>query len=161
MELKKILILPILILLNTSVYAELTEPNKRLEPYDVVKIQLEALKNNNKDDNGIKQTWLFAHPDNKKITGPYERFRIMIYGQQYKFLLNHSSHKINLITNSPNRFIYRIEILSDKKQLFFYEWHVQKGSEEKCKNCWFTSAVSIPVDQGNTIWNALLLYTGI
>ena len=161
MELKKILILPILILLNTSVYAELIEPNKRLEPYDVVKIQLEALKNNNKDDNGIKQTWLFAHPDNKKITGPYERFRIMIYGQQYKFLLNHSSHKINLITNSPNRFIYRIEILSDKKQLFFYEWHVQKGSEEKCKNCWFTSAVSIPVDQGNTIWNALLLYTGI
>ena len=151
MELKKILILLILILLNTSVYAELTEPNKKLEPYDVVKIQLEALKNNNKDDNGIKQTWLFAHPDNKKITGPYERFRIMIYGQQYKFLLNHSSHKINLITNSQNRFIYRIEILSDKKQLFFYEWHVQKGSEEKCKNCWFTSAVSIPVDQGNTI----------
>ena len=151
MELKKILTLLILILLNTSVYAELTEPNKRLEPYDVVKIQLEALKNNNKDDNGIKQTWLFAHPDNKKITGPYERFRIMIYGQQYKFLLNHSSHKINLITNSPNRFIYRIEILSDKKQLFFYEWHVQKGSEEKCKNCWFTSAVSIPIDQGNTI----------
>ena len=151
MELKKILILLILILLNTSVYAEITKPNKKLGPYDVVKIQLEALKNNNKDDNGIKQTWLFAHPDNKKITGPYERFRIMIYGQQYKFLLNHSSHKINLITNSPNRFIYRIEILSDKKQLFFYEWHVQKGSEEKCKNCWFTSAVSIPVDQGNTI----------
>ena len=151
MELKKLLILFILILFNSSVYAELAKPSKKLDPYDVVKIQLEALKNNNKDDNGIKQTWLFAHPDNKKVTGPYERFRIMIYGQQYKFLLNHSSHKINLITNSPNKFIYRIEILSDKKQLFFYEWHVQKGSEEKCKNCWFTSAVSIPVDQGNTI----------
>ena len=151
MELKKFLILFILVLFNNSVYAELAKPNKKFDPYDVVKIQLEALKNNNKDDNGIKQTWLFAHPDNKKITGPYERFRIMIYGQQYKFLLNHSSHKINLISNSTNRFIYRIEILSDKKQLFFYEWHVQKGSEEKCKNCWFTSAVSIPVDQGNTI----------
>ena len=151
MELKKFLILFILILFNNSVYAELAEPNKTLNPYDVVKIQLEALKNNNENDNGIKQTWLFAHPDNKKITGPYERFRIMIYGQQYKFLLNHSSHKIKLIADSSNKFIYRIEILSDKKQLFFYEWHVQKGSEEKCKNCWFTSAVSIPVDQGNTI----------
>ena len=151
MELKKFLILFILILFDNSVYAELAQPNKKLDPYDVVKIQLEALKNNTKDDNGIKQTWLFAHPDNKKVTGPYERFRIMIYGQQYIFLLNHSSHKINLITNSPNKFIYRIEILSDKKQLLFYEWHVQKGSEEKCKNCWFTSAVSIPVDQGNTI----------
>ena len=131
MELKKFIILFILILFNNSVYAELAQPNKKLDPYDVVKIQLEALKNNNKDDNGIKQTWLFAHPDNKKITGPYERFRIMIYGEQYKFLLNHSSHKINLITNSANKFIYRIEILSDKKQLFFYEWHVQKGSDEK------------------------------
>ena len=151
MELKKFLILFILVLFNNSVYAELAKPNKKLDPYDVVKIQLEALKNNNKDDNGIKQTWLFAHPDNKKVTGPYERFRIMIYGQQYKFLLNHSSHKINLITNTSNTFIYRIEILSDKKQLFFYEWHVQKGSDEKCKNCWFTSAVSMPVDQGNTV----------
>ena len=151
MELKKIFILFILILFNNSVYAELAKPNKTLNPYDVVKIQLEALKNNNKDDNGIKQTWLFAHPDNKKITGPYERFRIMIYGEQYKFLLNHSSHKINLITNSANKFIYRIEILSDKKQLFFYEWHVQKGSDKKCKNCWFTSAVSRPVNQGNTV----------
>ena len=151
MELKKFLILFILILFDNSVYADLAHPNKKLDPYDVVKIQLEALKNNTKDDNGIKQTWLFAHPDNKKVTGPYERFRIMIYGQQYKFLLNHSSHKINLITNTFNIFIYRIEILSDKKQLFFYEWHVQKGSEEKCKNCWFTSAVSMPVDQGNTI----------
>ena len=151
MELKKFLTLFILILFNNSVHAELAKPNKILNPYDVVKIQLEALKNNNENDNGIKQTWLFAHPDNKKMTGPYERFRIMIYGEQYKFLLNHSSHKINLITNSPNKFIYRIEILSDKKQLFFYEWHVQKGSDEKCKNCWFTSAVSRPVDQGNTI----------
>ena len=151
MELKKILTLLILILLNTSVYAELTEPNKKLEPYDVVKIQLEALKNNNKDDNGIKQTWLFAHPDNKKITGPYERFRIMIYGQQYKYLINHASHKIKLLTNSPNTYIYRIEILTDEKKLFFYEWHVQKGSDNECKNCWFTSAVSQPMDQGNTI----------
>ena len=151
MEIKKFIPFLLLIFFSSELKAELIEPNKDLKPYDVVKIQLEALKNNSKNDEGIKQTWLFAHPDNKKITGPYERFRIMIYGQQYKFLLNHSSHKINLITNSPNKFIYRIEILSDKKQLFFYEWHVQKGSEEKCKNCWFTSAVSIPVDQGNTI----------
>ena len=151
MELKKILFTLLIVLFYSSLRADSITPNERLLPYDVVKIQLEALKNNDISDDGIKVTWLFAHPDNKKVTGPYEKFRIMIYGQQYKFLLNHSSHKINLITNTSNIFIYKIEILSDKKQLFFYEWHVQKGSEEKCKNCWFTSAVSIPVDQGNTI----------
>ena len=46
---------------------------------------------------------------------------------QYKFLLNHSSHKINLISNSPNTFIYGVEILDNDKKLFFYEWHVQKA----------------------------------
>ena len=44
-----------------------------------------------------------------------------------------------------------IEILSENKKLFIYEWHVQKGSDESCNKCWFTSAVSQPFDQGNTI----------
>ena len=151
MELKRYLILFIFIFFTNSVYAELLKPNKQLEPYDVVKIQLEALKNNNENDNGIKQTWLFAHPDNKKVTGPYERFRIMIYGDQYRQLLNHDTHKINLIMNTPNAHMFKIKILTKNKQLLFYEWHVKKASEKNCIDCWFTSSVSIPIDQGNTI----------
>ena len=151
MELSKVTIFFLILFYSTQVNAELIKPNKELEPFDVVKIQLEALKKNDKKDIGIKQTWLFAHPDNKKFTGPYERFKIMIYGQQYRYLINHDSHKINLISNSPNTYIYRIEILTEDKKLYFYEWHVQKGSDDNCKNCWFTTAVSQPVEQGNTI----------
>ena len=151
MELKKIIIFLLIFLFSTNLKADLVKPNKKFDAFDVVKLQLEALKNNNENDKGIKQTWLFAHPDNKKVTGPYPRFRIMIYGEQYKHLINHASHKIKLITNSPNTYVYRIEILTDNKKLYLYEWHVQKGSDETCKGCWFTSAVSQPVDQGNTI----------
>ena len=135
MELKKIYLLIIVILFSNKLNSEIINPNEKLLPYDVVKIQLEALKNNNKNDEGIKQTWLFAHPDNKKITGPYERFRIMIYGAQYRSLLNHSSNKINLIMNTSDKHIFKIEILAKDKQLLFYEWHVQKASEKNCKNC--------------------------
>ena len=152
MELKKIYFFIIIILFSSKLNGETITPNEKLLPYDVGKKQLEALKNNNnKDDEGIKQTWLFAHPDNKKITGPYERFRIMIYGAQYRSLLNHSSHKINLIMNTPNKHIFKIEILAKNKQLLFYEWHVQKASDINCKDCWFSSGVSMPMDQGNTI----------
>ena len=59
--------------------------------------------------------------------------------------------EINLISNSPNTFIYGVEVLDNDKKLFFYEWHVQKGSDKDCSDCWFTSAVSQPFDQGNTI----------
>jgi hypothetical protein len=151
MELKKIITFLMFLFYFGNLNADLIQPNEKLDPYDVVKIQLVALKNNNKKDEGIRQTWVFAHPDNKKITGPYERFRIMIYGQQYKYLINHSSHKIKLLSNSPNTYIYRIEIVTNDKKLIFYEWQVQKGSDDNCKNCWFTTAVSSPVDQGNTI----------
>ena len=98
MELKKIILFFTLMLYFGPLNAELVKPSNKLDPYDVVKIQLKALKNNNEKDLGIRQTWLFAHPDNKRVTGPYERFRIMIYGQlSIDHLLNHSSHKINLI----------------------------------------------------------------
>tara|TARA_Y100001970_G_C13933624_1_gene699582 strand:+ start:375 stop:830 length:456 start_codon:yes stop_codon:yes gene_type:complete len=151
MELKKIFIIIFFCLSTNAIGAELKKPDKSLDPYDVIKIQLDALKNNDKNDQGIRQTWLFAHPNNKKATGPYPRFRIMIYGNQYKHLINHSSHKIKLISSSEDKYVYRIDILSEDKKLFFYEWHVQKGDDENCKSCWFTSAVSQPFDQGNTI----------
>ena len=151
MELKRIILLFIFVLYFGQLKAELINPSKNFDPYDVVKIQLKALKNNTEKDQGIRQTWLFAHPNNKKVTGPYERFRIMIYGQQYKHLINHSSHKIKLASNSFNTKTYRVEILTNDKKLFFYEWQVQKGSDDNCKNCWFTTAVSSPIDQGNTI----------
>lgn len=151
MELKKFTLIIVFIFFIHPVFGEIIDPNQKLVPYNVVKIQLEALKKNNKEDDGIKQTWLFAHPNNKKMTGPYDRFRTMIYGQQYKHLLNHSSHKITLIMNNTNKFIFRIKILTKNKQLFFYEWHVERGSDKNCINCWFTSSVSQPMDQGNTI----------
>ena len=53
--------------------------------------------------------------------------------------------------NTPGGMAKVIEILSENKKLFVYEWHVQKGSDNNCKDCWFTSAVSQPFDQGNTI----------
>ena len=151
MELRKILIFIFIIFFSSKLNSEIINPNENLLPYDVVKIQLEALKKNNKEDDGIMQTWLFAHPENKKNTGPYARFRIMIYGNQYRSLLNHSSHKINLLMNTPNKNIFKVEILAKDKKLLFYEWHVEKASEKNCNDCWFTSAVSIPIDQGNTI----------
>jgi|TARA_B110001452_G_scaffold259384_1_gene255670 hypothetical protein len=153
MELRKFFITLILINFTSNLNAEIISPSKNLTPYDVVKVQLNALKNNDKlsKDLGIKQVWSFAHPENRKITGPYERFRAMIYSGQYNLLINHTSHKIDLLMKTSKKYIYKVEILTKEKKLYFYEWHVEKGSDEKCNDCWFTSAVSIPVDQGNTI----------
>ena len=40
---------------------------------------------------------------------------------------------------------------SDEKKQFYYLWHVERGNDKNCKSCWFTSGVSMPTDQGNSI----------
>jgi hypothetical protein len=153
MELKKYLILVFVLSFTNFLYADIIKPTKNLTAYDVVKIQLNALKKNNKPNknSGIKQTWVFAHPENKKFTGPYERFEKMLLGNQYNFLLNHDSHKIKLIMNSKNIYVYSIELISKEKKMYFYKWHLEKSTTDQCSNCWFTTIVSPPTNVGSTI----------
>ena len=67
MAVRFILSILITISLTSWATAKNIKPNERFTAYEVLKIQLEALKNNDKPkmDNGIEQTWLFAHPQNK------------------------------------------------------------------------------------------------
>ena len=116
MELKKYFILIIILNFTNFLHADIIKPAENLTAYDVVKIQLTALKNNNKPskNTGIKQTWIFAHPENKKYTGPYERFEKMLLGNQYNLLLNHDSHRIELIMKTKDAYIYNIELISNQ-----------------------------------------------
>ena len=65
--------------------ADLIKPNTNLDPFEVLMIKLNSLKNNNKPykDAGIEQTWEFAHPNNKAMTGPLDKFKRMIYSETY------------------------------------------------------------------------------
>ena len=82
--------------------ADLQVPNNSILPGDVIKIQLVGLMNNDNKykDSGIEQTWNFAHPNNKKNTGPLQNFKIMIKGNSYQMLLNHLSHTITEVGSS-------------------------------------------------------------
>ena len=153
MELKKYFILIILLNFTNFLYADIVKPAKNLTAYDVIKIQLNALKKNDEPNknSGIKQTWVFAHPENKKFTGPYKRFEKMLLGNQYNALINHESHKIKLIMNSKNKYIYNVELISKEKKMYVYEWHLEKSTTAECSNCWFTTIVSPPTNKGNTI----------
>ena len=94
---KKNFLFIIFILFNFSyAFADLIKPNIEIEPKKVVKIQLSALMKNNNPykDWGIIQTWEFAHPNNRKITGPIEKFKNMIKTDSYSMLLSHFDHEI-------------------------------------------------------------------
>ena len=134
--------------------AELIKPKNSIEPMQVVKIQLKGLKNNDQlyKDSGIEQTWEFAHPNNKKFTGPLEKFKNMIKGDDYSMLLNHKEHEIIETFSSEDIATFEVTILDQGKEYFKFKWQVEKFNKKgPLKDCWLTTAVSSPVSMGSSI----------
>ena len=135
-------------------YAELIEPNDGIEPSQVIKIQLRSLKQNNKPnkDNGIEQTWKFAHPNNQKYTGPLDRFKTMIKGKSYGVLLNHLDHKVLEIKSNDLTALFEVTVLDKNKAYYKFKWTVEKYTVEgPLKGCWLTTMVSAPMPLGSSI----------
>ena len=84
--------------------ADLLKPNSNIKPDRVIEIQLSGLQNNDLiyKDSGIEQTWNFAHPNNKKVTGPLDKFKRMIKGDSYQMMINHLSHTITKLGSGEN-----------------------------------------------------------
>jgi len=134
--------------------ADLLKPNTTLKPIDVLKIQLDSLKNNNVPykDAGIEQTWEFAHPNNKRVTGPLEKFKKMIYSKNYKILINHENYEITILNASRNSLIYKVYVLSKNKKKYYYTWQIEKVADDgNFKGCWMTIGVSSPEFLGDFI----------
>ena len=134
--------------------AELMSPNSSIKPSEVVKIQLTGLKNNNKDfkDSGIEQTWNFAHPRNKKVTGPLDNFKRMIKGDSYQMMIDHLSHTITMVGNDDNWAQFEVVILDKNKIYHKFNWQVEKYTMEGAlKDCWLTTMVSNPIPLGSSI----------
>jgi hypothetical protein len=134
--------------------ADLIKPNNSIEPYQVIKIQLRSLKQNDNPikDNGIEQTWEFAHPDNQKNTGPLERFKVMIRGKSYGVLLNHLDHKVVEINSNDVRALFEVTVLDKNKAYYKFNWTVEKYTVEgPLKGCWLTTMVSAPKPLGSSI----------
>ena len=134
--------------------AELIKPNIEIEPDQVVRIQLNGLMNNDKpnQDYGIKQTWEFAHPSNKKYTGPLPRFINLLKSESYKMLINHLDSEIIEVFKSSNQYGFEITILGNDKKYYKFQWVVEKYYDEgPLKDCWLTTSVSNPVSLGSSI----------
>ena len=143
----------LLILISIS-KAELIKPKNSIVPSDVVKIQLTALQKNDLgyEDSGIEQTWNFAHPNNKKVTGPLDNFKRMIKGDSYQMMINHLSHTITQLGSSDIWAQFEVVILDKDKIYHKFNWQVEKYIlDGMLKDCWLTTMVSNPIPLGSSI----------
>jgi hypothetical protein len=128
-------------------------PDPDLSPAEVIAIQLSALQANDTPgpDAGIAQTWAFAHPDNRRVTGPLPRFAQMIKGPSYQVLLGHRSHEINEVFRDANQAAFAVIVTSRTGEVLGFRWAVARVEGGEHAGAWMTIAVSPPVPVGKAI----------
>ena len=144
----KYFLIIIILLFSTHSFADLIKPSSNLNAYDVVSIQLNALKQNDipYKNYGIKQTWEFAHPKNRIFTGPLDRFIKMMYNDSYINILNHKEHNIEEIINSENIVFFNVQIIDINNNILGFKWIVEKVEiQGDYIDCWMTTSVSTPL----------------
>ena len=121
-------------------------PNDLFSSIEVVELQMSSLQTNTKNNNsGIYQCWLFAHPENKKYTGPFNNFKRMISDTPYKILLNSTKFKVKLLNENKNNATYSVNVDAYDNKRYNLTWVLEKASiSQDCKNCWMTTSVTQP-----------------
>lgn len=124
-------------------------PSPDLSAFEVVEIQLLGLKTSGLEKMvGIEQVWLFAHPDNKRVTGPLERFAKLFENPAYAPLVGHTSARIEEIDRGDGVVRFVVTVLARDGQTYGYEWVLrlnrENGAGAEGGDIWMTSAVSAP-----------------
>ena len=145
---QKILYVILFFLISLNINAEMIKPDPTISAKDVISIQLKALQINNSpfEDAGIEQTWEFAHPNNRKFTGPLNNFIRMIKNPSYSMMIDHIDHKIIPVEEKETTSYYFVELTDVNGKKYGFEWTVEKVSEDgEFKDCWMTVGVSRPM----------------
>ena len=144
----KIILILLLIIITDIAFAELLKPNSSLKVEEVVSIQLSALKKNNYpyENAGIDQTLEFAHPSNRKFTGPLEKFTSMMYTPSYSIMLEHREHDIILLKQNNKTSYFIVKLEDQLGNIYKFQWIVEKVyNHGEFANCWMTTRVSQPI----------------
>ena len=93
--------------------------------------------------NAVDIIWDYAHEDNKEMTGPKERFAMMLASEPYDSIIDLKDYSYETIFESEENIHYEIKVLAQNNNYFVITWVFQKTLCDE-KPCWRTIGVSQP-----------------
>ena len=123
------------------------KPSAKLSPLDVVQSQMTALQQGN-----VQRCFEFASPNNKKATGPWQRFEMMVrQTPAYAPLVSCSSFEIvSALTFSESQWRCRVLVrpaggssapAGVASPILYYNWMVSKQAEDPVEGFWMVDSV--------------------
>jgi hypothetical protein len=132
-----------IILARQASAESLIVPAADYTPLEVIEIQLLGLQSGDPVQ-GIEQVWVFAHPFNKRATGPLARFRTLFEMPAYAPLLDLRSYSIKTVSETAIESQFVVSIVTSDGVSYDYFWAVEKVLEGDQAGFWMTTMVSSP-----------------
>ncbi len=130
-----------ILLLMCSMHSFALQPSPDLGPQQVVRFQLDSLRTNTADNDGIASTFTFASPANKRMTGPLARFSSLFDNPRYAPMLNHQSSDIELLSNDGRYAKFAVELIDQNGSIHHYRFELSRQVGGSCTECWMTDSV--------------------
>jgi hypothetical protein len=118
-------------------------PSPEFSPDKVVRIQLEALQQNDETNQGVKTTFNFASPANRENTGPLPRFIKMLQSPPYNAMLNYKSVEFDPVKVSDDLALQRVRLIAKDGQPIIFIFSLSKQSQAPYQDCWMTDGVVV------------------
>jgi hypothetical protein len=131
----------------SSVFSDENTQSSVIEPNVVLTEILESYKNfSESPQKAIDTIWDNAHPSNREITGPKDRFERMLLSEPYSSILDLKEYSFIKTIETEESQHYEIKILAKNNSYFEVTWVFQLDlclSDPENK-CWLTVAVTAP-----------------
>lgn len=125
-------------------------PSPNLSPKEVVRLQVDALGDNDspRPGAGIEAAFNFASPANRRATGPLRRFRTLFETPAYGPMIDHRSAQLSQVQTQGD--VARVGVLMVTKSgdRIGYLFQLSRQTESPHEECWMTDAV-VPIDVGD------------
>jgi len=93
--------------------------------------------------NAVDTIWNYAHEENKEITGPKERFSMMLTSKPYDSIIDLKDYSYEVTFESEENIHYEVKVLAESNNYFIITWVFEKTICDE-KPCWRTIGVSQP-----------------
>lgn len=127
-------------------------PSPDLSPQQVVRLQVEALGDNDEpyEEAGIEAAFQFASPANKRATGPLQRFRTLFETRAYAPMIDHLDARYSEAEVRGEVARIGVILTTQQGERVGYLFRLSKQSDPPHEGCWMTDGVQrVSVDQTN------------
>ncbi len=127
---------------TTLLLPVITQPHPELSPEQVIRIQLDALQNNDllPDNGGIRLAFNFASPANREFTGPIDHFITIVNSVMYRDLIGFERAEVGFPILVGDVSQMRVRIIH-KTRRAVYIFILSRQPEEPYRKCWMIDSV--------------------